>query len=114
MAVSISRVAILELLDFLDNRLDSFDCFDLIKRILDYIEHYAPECVYVHYGCDLNADHRRLHGAVVSECRPTPELHHFLGRCSLAPGRIKLLSNRGSWLNAVLQDLIKFIVAARA
>lgn len=61
-----------ELLDLPDNRLDSLDRLDLIKRIEQCIEHHQPQVVYVHHAGDVNVDHRRLHEAVVTACRPTP------------------------------------------
>jgi N-acetylglucosamine malate deacetylase 1 len=61
-----------ELLDFPDNRLDSLDRLDLIKRIEESIARFKPDCVYVHHAGDVNVDHRRLHEAVVTACRPTP------------------------------------------
>ena len=62
-----------ELLDFPDNRLDAVDRLDLIKCIEEKINHHQPACVYVHHAGDLNVDHRRLHEAVLTACRPTPE-----------------------------------------
>ena len=61
-----------ELLDLPDNRLDSLDRLDLIKRIEERIVHHQPQVVYVHHAGDVNVDHRRLHEAVVTACRPTP------------------------------------------
>ena len=61
-----------ELLDFPDNRLDSLDRLDLVKRIEERIGHHQPQVVYVHHAGDVNVDHRRLHEAVVTACRPTP------------------------------------------
>ena len=61
-----------ELLDLPDNRLDSLDRLDLIKQIELRIERHQPQVVYVHHAGDLNIDHRRLHEAVVTACRPTP------------------------------------------
>ena len=72
-AGSILGAAGVELLDFPDNRLDSFDRLDLIKRIEECVERHQPECVYVHHAGDVNVDHRRLHEAVVTACRPTPD-----------------------------------------
>lgn len=71
-AGSILGAANVELLDFPDNRLDSLDRLDLIKCIEERIDHHQPECVYVHHAGDVNVDHRRLHEAVVTACRPTP------------------------------------------
>jgi LmbE family N-acetylglucosaminyl deacetylase len=61
-----------ELLDLPDNRLDSLDRLDLIKLIEARIESYQPQIVYTHHSGDVNVDHRRLHEAVVTACRPTP------------------------------------------
>ena len=71
-AGSILGAAGVELLDLPDNRLDSLDRLDLIKRMEECIERHQPECVYVHHAGDVNVDHRRLHEAVVTACRPTP------------------------------------------
>ena len=71
-AGSILGAADVVLLDLPDNRLDSLDRLDLIKRIEEYVDHYKPGCVYVHHAGDVNVDHRRLHEAVVTACRPIP------------------------------------------
>ena len=71
-AGSILGAAGVELLDLPDNRLDCLDRLDLIKRIEEHICHHKPECVFVHHAGDVNVDHRRLHEAVVTACRPTP------------------------------------------
>ena len=71
-AGSILGAAGVELLDLPDNRLDSLDRLDLIKCIEERVERHQPECVYVHHAGDVNVDHRRLHEAVVTACRPTP------------------------------------------
>lgn len=61
-----------ELLDLPDNRLDSLDRLDLIKHIEERIARHQPQVVYVHHAGDVNVDHRRLHEAVVTACRPIP------------------------------------------
>ena len=71
-AGSILGAAGVELLDLPDNRLDSLDLLDLIKRIEQRIALHQPQVVYVHHAGDVNVDHRRLHEAVVTACRPTP------------------------------------------
>jgi len=78
LAGSILGAAGVELLDLPDNRLDSLDRLDLIKRIEECVERHQPEYVYVHHAGDVNVDHRRLHEAVVTACRPTP--HHVVKR----------------------------------
>ena len=71
-AGSILGAADVELLDLPDNRLDSLDRLDLIKLIEERIDRHQPQVVYVHHAGDVNIDHRRLHEAVVTACRPTP------------------------------------------
>jgi len=71
-AGSILGAAGVELLDLPDNRLDSLDRLDLIKRIEQHIDRHQPQVVYLHHAGDVNVDHRRLHEAVVTACRPTP------------------------------------------
>ena len=61
-----------ELLGLPDNRLDSLDRLDLIKQIEERIARHQPQVVYVHHSGDVNIDHRRLHEAVVTACRPIP------------------------------------------
>ena len=61
-----------ELLDLPDNRLDSIDRLDLVKQIEKRITRQKPHVVYVHHAGDVNVDHRRLHEAVVTACRPIP------------------------------------------
>lgn len=61
-----------ELLGLPDNRLDSLDLLDVIKEIEGRVNYYRPNAVYVHHAGDVNVDHRRLHEAVVTACRPMP------------------------------------------
>ena len=71
-AGSVLGTAGVELLDLPDNRLDSIDRLDLIKQIEDRINYHQPQVIYVHHAGDVNVDHRRLHEAVITACRPTP------------------------------------------
>ena len=72
MARSILGAAGVELLDLPDNRLDTLDRLDLIKRNEERVKRHQPECVYVHHAGHLNVKHRPSHEAVVTACRPTP------------------------------------------
>ena len=72
LAGTILGAAGVSFLELPDNRLDSLDRLDLIKRVEEYVDHFKPDCVYVHHAGDVNVDHRRLHEAVVTACRPTP------------------------------------------
>ena len=55
-----------------DNRLDSLPLLDIIKSVEAVVEAVAPEIVYTHHAGDLNVDHRIVHQAVVTACRPLP------------------------------------------
>lgn len=57
---------------FPDNRLDTEALLDIIKVVETHIERIAPDTVYTHHAGDLNLDHRRVHEAVVTACRPQP------------------------------------------
>tara|TARA_Y100000991_G_C21964343_1_gene346071 strand:+ start:872 stop:1570 length:699 start_codon:yes stop_codon:yes gene_type:complete len=63
----------LEILNLPDNRLDSMDRLDLIKIIEASVQKFKPNIIYTHHPWDLNIDHRLLHEAVLTACRPTPE-----------------------------------------
>ena len=57
-------------LDFPDNRFDSVDLLDIVKRVETEIARTGPEVIYTHHVGDLNIDHRRTAEAVVTACRP--------------------------------------------
>ncbi len=56
--------------DFADNRMDSVDLLDVIKIIEGLIDQYKPDTVFTHHAGDLNIDHRRVHEAAATACRP--------------------------------------------
>ena len=64
--------ASVELLAFPDNRMDSLDRLDIVKTVEDLVARHAPDTVFTHHAGDVNIDHRRLHDAVVTACRPQP------------------------------------------
>ncbi len=55
-----------------DNRMDSLPRLDVIKRLEQVFAEVEPDIVYTHHCGDVNIDHRRLHEAVVTACRPMP------------------------------------------
>lgn len=59
-------------LGFPDNRCDSVDLLDLVKAVEAAMVDLRPSTVYVHHAGDLNIDHRLLHEAAVTACRPLP------------------------------------------
>ncbi len=65
-----------------DNRLDGLPLLDVVKPTEAIVEAVKPEIVYTHHAGDLNVDHRIVHQAVVTACRPLPgspvrEIHAF-------------------------------------
>ncbi len=55
---------------FPDNRMDSRDLLEIIRKVEQQIRHFQPDVVYTHHSGDLNIDHRSVHEAVVTACRP--------------------------------------------
>ncbi|ELS34322.1 MULTISPECIES: PIG-L deacetylase family protein [Pseudanabaena] len=65
-------VSSLSMHDFPDNRMDSCELLDIVKFIEKSIEQYQPQIIYTHHSGDVNIDHRCIHQAVVTACRPIP------------------------------------------
>jgi N-acetylglucosamine malate deacetylase 1 len=59
--------------NFPDNKMDSLPRLEVIKKVEELIKKHNPEIVYTHHSGDVNIDHRILHEAVITACRPTPE-----------------------------------------
>jgi len=53
-----------------DNRLDEFPLLQITQRVEAEVAAVQPSVMYTHHGGDLNKDHRVLHQAVVTACRP--------------------------------------------
>jgi N-acetylglucosamine malate deacetylase 1 len=64
--------ASIQLFGFPDNRLDSIDRLDVIKEVEKQIVRLKPNIVVTHHSGDINIDHRVIHEAVVTACRPQP------------------------------------------
>ena len=62
--------------DLPDNRLDSVDLIDITKKIEQYVFKLKPDIIYTHHYGDLNIDHRTVHNAVMTACRPFSS--HFI------------------------------------
>lgn len=56
--------------DLPDNRLDSIPLLEITQRVETLIAKYRPATVFTHHAGDLNIDHRRVHQAVMTACRP--------------------------------------------
>lgn len=53
-----------------DNRFDSMDLLDLVKKVSKIVKEINPDIVYTHHSGDLNIDHQRTSEAVIISCRP--------------------------------------------
>ena len=56
--------------EFPDNRMDTVALLDITKALEKLIAEYKPEVVFTHHAGDVNIDHRRMHEATVTACRP--------------------------------------------
>jgi LmbE family N-acetylglucosaminyl deacetylase len=59
--------------DLPDNRLDSMPLIDVVKLVERMVIKVRPDIVYTHHAGDLNVDHRIVHEAVMTACRPQPD-----------------------------------------
>lgn len=57
---------------FPDNRMDSVDLLDIVKRIEFHIQRTQPDAIYTHHVGDVNIDHQQIHNAVITASRPMP------------------------------------------
>lgn len=55
-----------------DNRLDDLPLLWAVQAVERHLGRRAPQAVYTHHGGDVNVDHRVVHRAVVTACRPQP------------------------------------------
>jgi LmbE family N-acetylglucosaminyl deacetylase len=71
-AAKILGCASLEILALPDNRLDGVELLDIVKRVEAFVKRYRPSTLLTHHCGDVNIDHRIVHEAVISACRPQP------------------------------------------
>jgi LmbE family N-acetylglucosaminyl deacetylase len=57
---------------FSDNRLDDYARLEIVRVVEQHIEEIVPHTVYTHHAGDVNVDHRRVHEADTTACRPQP------------------------------------------
>lgn len=74
LAARILKVSSCRNLDFPDNRMDTIALLDVVKEIEKVIELLKPDVIYTHHHSDLNIDHQVTHKAVITACRPQPNL----------------------------------------
>ncbi|MGZ6338716.1 MAG: PIG-L deacetylase family protein [Bdellovibrionota bacterium] len=70
-----------------DNKFDTVAMLDIVQRVEKHVTQFRPERIFTHSSADLNVDHRLLHEAVITACRPIPgqtvkELYFFEVRSS--------------------------------
>mgnify|MGYP005659101447 FL=1 len=61
-----------EFIDYPDNRMDTVEFLDIVKKVEYFINKYKPLIVYTHYQNDLNIDHQITYRATMTACRPQP------------------------------------------
>ena len=71
-ANAILGVVSVKLLSLPDNRMDGMELLDVVKIVEAEIEQLRPDMVLTHHAGDVNVDHRVLHDAVITACRPQP------------------------------------------
>lgn len=62
----------IEFADFPDNAMDSVPLLDVVKRVEAFLAAFPARRVYTHHAGDVNVDHRVVHQAVITACRPLP------------------------------------------
>jgi LmbE family N-acetylglucosaminyl deacetylase len=55
-----------------DNRLDGVELLDVVRHIEAFVQRHRPSLLLTHHSGDVNIDHRLVHDAVISACRPQP------------------------------------------
>ena len=77
---------------YADNMMDNVDLLQIVQHVEIHLRRFNPTVVYTHHGGDLNVDHRVMHQAVRTACRPQPgstvkRLLYFEVPCSTAWGK---------------------------
>ncbi len=58
---------------FPDNRFDSVDLLDIVKKVFKVKEEIKPDIIFTHFENDLNIDHRITYQAVLTATRPVKD-----------------------------------------
>jgi len=61
-------------LDLPDNKMDTVPFLEIVQRLEPILDNIQPSVIYTHHHGDLNIDHRLTHAAVMTACRPVPDL----------------------------------------
>ena len=60
--------------DFPDNSMDSVPLINIVREIEQKIVELKPSIIYTHFHNDLNIDHSICNRAVLTACRPQPDM----------------------------------------
>lgn len=66
-------VGSVEFAGFPDNKMDTVPLLEVIQRVEIFLTKHLADVIYTHHVGDLNIDHRIVHQAVLTACRPTPD-----------------------------------------
>lgn len=58
--------------EFPDNCMDQVHFLDIVQFVEHQVNHYMPDMILTHHAGDLNIDHRLVHQATMTACRPQP------------------------------------------
>jgi LmbE family N-acetylglucosaminyl deacetylase len=50
--------------------MDTVSLLEIVRVVEGLITHYQPDVIFTHHVGDVNIDHKRIHEAVVTACRP--------------------------------------------
>ncbi|MBV8659851.1 MAG: PIG-L family deacetylase [Burkholderiales bacterium] len=95
-ASAVLGVSDVTLLGLPDNQLDALPLLQVVKPIERIVAQYRPSIVYTHHFGDLNVDHRVVHGAVLTACRPLPGSSVRVIRCFEVPSSTEWNTPSGS------------------
>jgi N-acetylglucosamine malate deacetylase 1 len=82
-----------------DNRLDSIPLIEVIQPLEEILHNLQPHIIYTHHHGDLNVDHRIVHQAVLTACRPMP------GSCLQAIYAFEVMSST-EWATPMLEPFV--------
>ena len=60
--------------EFPDNQMDTIPLLTIAKTVERILDKVKPNIIYTHFAHDLNIDHRKTFQAVLTACRPQPNL----------------------------------------
>ena len=71
---TLSKVKNLHMENLPDNAFDTVSLLKIAQVVEKYVDSFEPNIVYTHFQEDLNIDHRLTFQAVMTACRPQPNV----------------------------------------